>query len=83
MGLEERLTTMVGTLSGGQRQSLALVMATLANPRLLLLDEHAAALDPKAAAQIMQITDQLVRSHGLCALLVTHNMEQAIRWASR
>lgn len=83
MGLEERLTTMVGTLSGGQRQSLALVMATLAKPRLLLLDEHTAALDPKAAAQIMQITDQLVRSHSLCALMVTHNMEQAIRWGDR
>ena len=83
MGLEERLTSRVGNLSGGQRQALALVMATLAQPRLLLLDEHTAALDPKAAALVIAITDRLVRAHNLTTLMVTHNMEQAIRWGDR
>lgn len=83
MGLEHRMTARVGNLSGGQRQALALIMATLARPRLLLLDEHTAALDPKAAAQVMAITERLVRAHGLTTLMVTHNMEQAIRWGDR
>lgn len=83
MGLEHRLSTRVGNLSGGQRQALALVMATIAEPPLLLLDEHTAALDPKAAAQVMEITERLVASRGLTTLMVTHNMEHAIRHGNR
>ncbi len=83
LGLEDRLTTKVGTLSGGQRQALALVMAILAEPRVLLLDEHCAALDPKAAAQVMAITEKVVSEQKLTTMMVTHNMEHAIRYGNR
>lgn len=83
MGLEERLKVPVGTLSGGQRQALALVMATVAQPRLLLLDEHTAALDPQTAKQVMFITNKLVTEKSLTTLMITHNMEQAIRYGNR
>jgi len=83
LGLEGRLTTKVGTLSGGQRQAMALVMAILAEPKVLLLDEHAAALDPKAAAQVMAITERVVTEQRLTTLMVTHNMEHAIRYGNR
>jgi putative tryptophan/tyrosine transport system ATP-binding protein len=83
LGLEARLDARVGTLSGGQRQVLALLMATVAKPRLLLLDEHLASLDPKTAEAVMQLTDRLVRASGLTTLMVTHNMHEAIRWGSR
>jgi putative ABC transport system ATP-binding protein len=83
LGLEHRLQTPVGTLSGGQRQALALVMATLTLPKLLLLDEHTAALDPKAARQIMEITAHLVQAKQLTTLMITHNMEQALRFGNR
>jgi putative ABC transport system ATP-binding protein len=83
LGLEGRLAARVGTLSGGQRQALALLMATLAGPRLLLLDEHLASLDPKTAEIVMALTDRLVREGRLTTLMVTHNMHEAIRWGSR
>ncbi len=83
LGLENRLEVPVGTLSGGQRQALALVMATIARPKLLLLDEHTAALDPKAAGLVMSITRRLVESHGLTTLMITHNMEQALKYGNR
>lgn len=83
LGLENRLGVPVGTLSGGQRQAMALVMATIARPKLLLLDEHTAALDPKAARLVMAITRRLVESHGLTTLMITHNMEQALKFGNR
>jgi putative ABC transport system ATP-binding protein len=83
LGLEDRLRVRVGTLSGGQRQALALVMATMGEPRLLLLDEHTASLDPRVARQVMEITDRLVARRRLTTLMVTHNMEQALRWGHR
>ncbi len=83
LGLEDRLSTRVGTLSGGQRQALALLMATLAKPKLLLLDEHIASLDPKTAEQVMQLTNDLVTKERLTTLMVTHNMKEAIRWGER
>jgi len=83
LGLETRLTARVETLSGGQRQALALLMATVARPKLLLLDEHIASLDPKTAEQVMQLTDDLVTKHNLTTLMVTHNMSEAIRWGER
>src|SRR5215470_5985614 len=83
LGLEGRLGTRVGTLSGGQRQALGLLMATLATPKVLLLDEHTASLDPKAAELVMSLTGQLVAAARLTTLMVTHNMHQAIRWGSR
>jgi putative ABC transport system ATP-binding protein len=83
LGLEGRLGIRVGTLSGGQRQALALVMATMGEPRLLLLDEHTASLDPRVARQVMEITDRIVSRRRLTTLMVTHNMEQALRWGSR
>lgn len=83
LGLEHRLTSRVGTLSGGQRQTLALLMATLAQPKLLLLDEHLASLDPKTADLVMELTHKLVTEHRLTTLMVTHNMAQAIRWGNR
>lgn len=83
LGLEERLTTKVGLLSGGQRQALTLLMATLTKPKLLLLDEHTAALDPKTAKKVLEITDQLVNEHQLTALMVTHNMRDAIKHGNR
>ncbi len=83
LGLETRLASRVGTLSGGQRQALALLMATVAQPKLLLLDEHLASLDPKTAELVMLLTQKLVAEHRLTTLMVTHNMVQAIRWGSR
>jgi len=83
LGLEGRLAARVGTLSGGQRQALGLVMATLAQPKLILLDEHLANLDPKTAELVMQLTDKLVREHQLTTIMVTHNMQQAIASGNR
>jgi putative ABC transport system ATP-binding protein len=83
LGLEDRLKDRVGLLSGGQRQSLAILMATLAMPKLLLLDEHTASLDPKTAAVVMDLTEKVVKGNNLTTLMVTHNMDQAIRYGNR
>ena len=83
MGLEKRLGAQVLKLSGGQRQALSLLMATIAEPSLLLLDEHTAALDPKVAATIMDLTAAIVVERGLTTLMVTHNMELALRYGDR
>ncbi|SKA78565.1 putative ABC transport system ATP-binding protein [Paucidesulfovibrio gracilis DSM 16080] len=83
LGLEDRLTDATGLLSGGQRQALTMLMATLVRPKVLLLDEHTAALDPKTAVQIMELTDELIRSERLTTLMVTHNMAQAIAYGNR
>ena len=83
MGLEDRMHTPVGTLSGGQRQALTLLMATIVPPKLLLLDEHTAALDPAAAEKIMNLTKQIVASQHTTCLMVTHNMHQAIDTGNR
>ena len=83
MGLENRLQTPVALLSGGQRQALTLLMATLTKPRILLLDEHTAALDPGAAAHIMQLTNRLIREQHLATLMITHNMGQALAFGDR
>ena len=83
LGLEDRLTAKVGLLSGGQRQALTLMMATLVKPKLLLLDEHTAALDPKTAAKVLEITDKVISENNLTALMVTHNMHDAIVHGNR
>jgi len=83
MGLEDRLDNPIGTLSGGQRQALTLLMATWLKPRLLLLDEHTAALDPKSAAQVAQLTREIIEREHLTALMVTHSMQQAVQLPSR
>ncbi|MEM7066174.1 MAG: ABC transporter ATP-binding protein [Cyanobacteria bacterium P01_B01_bin.77] len=83
LGLENRLCDRIGLLSGGQRQALSLVMATLAPAKILLLDEHTAALDPKTAHYIMQLTDHLVTEHRLTTLMVTHSMRQALAMGNR
>ncbi len=83
LGLENRLRTRVGLLSGGQRQALTLLMATLTKPDLLLLDEHTAALDPKTAKNVLTLTERIVRMQGLTAMMVTHNMRDAIRYGNR
>ncbi len=83
LGLEARLTAKVGTLSGGQRQALTLVMATAKKPRLLLLDEHTAALDPHTAEKVMEATAQIVRDSKLITIMVTHNMQQALSYGNR
>lgn len=83
LGLEERMTAHVGLLSGGQRQALTLLMATLVRPHLLLLDEHTAALDPKTAAKVLELTDRLVTTHKLTTLMITHNMRDALRYGNR
>jgi len=83
LGLEDRLTTKVGLLSGGQRQALTLLMATLKQPKLLLLDEHTAALDPKTAAKVLEITDKIVTRDKLTTLMITHNMKDAISHGNR
>ena len=83
MGLEDRMHTLVGNLSGGQRQALTLLMATIVPPKLLLLDEHTAALDPKAAAKIMKLTQEIVRKHHITCLMVTHQMQQALEVGDR
>ncbi|MBQ9424322.1 MAG: ABC transporter ATP-binding protein [Erysipelotrichaceae bacterium] len=83
LGLEDRLSTKVGLLSGGQRQALTLIMATLQSPRLLLLDEHTAALDPKTAEKVLDVTEKIVRKSGLTTFMVTHNMRDAIHHGDR
>jgi putative ABC transport system ATP-binding protein len=83
MEIEHRLDAPIGLLSGGQRQALTLLMATLHRPRILLLDEHTAALDPRSAEQVMRLTDETIAGHGLATLMVTHDMEQAVRFGSR
>lgn len=83
LGLEERMTSKVGLLSGGQRQALTLLMATLKKPKLLLLDEHTAALDPKTAAKVLETTDKIVNRDNLTTLMITHNMKDAIAHGNR
>ena len=83
LGLEDRLESKVGLLSGGQRQALTLLMATMANPKLLLLDEHTAALDPKTAEKVLKITTDIVNSRHLTTLMITHNMRDALRCGNR
>ena len=83
LGLEDRLSTKMGLLSGGQRQAVTLLMATMKKPKLLLLDEHTAALDPKTAAKVLEITDKLITENNLTALMVTHNMKDAIAHGNR
>ncbi len=83
MGLEDRLGTKAQALSGGQRQALALIMATLSQPALLLLDEHTAALDPKSADTVMELTDRIIREHSLSAIMVTHNLRYAVEYGTR
>lgn len=83
MGLENRLDTPAGSLSGGQRQALALIMATLVRPDLLLLDEHTAALDPKAADIVMELTDRVVKEKNITSLMVTHNLRYAVEYGTR
>ena len=83
LGLEDRLTSKVGLLSGGQRQALTLLMASLKQPKLLLLDEHTAALDPKTAAKVLELSDQIVSENHLTTLMITHNMKDAIAHGNR
>ena len=83
LGLEDRMTSKVGLLSGGQRQALTLLMASLQKPELLLLDEHTAALDPKTAAKVLEITEKIVSEQKLTTLMITHNMKDAIRLGNR
>ena len=83
MGLENRMKTKMGLLSGGQRQAASLLMATIAQPKLLLLDEHTAALDPGAAEKVMQLTESIVARHQITTLMVTHDMDYALRVGSR
>ena len=83
LGLEDRMTAKVGLLSGGQRQALTLLMATLQKPKLLLLDEHTAALDPKTAAKVLDVTQRIVERDNLTTLMITHNMRDAIAYGNR
>ncbi|MBO5130445.1 MAG: ABC transporter ATP-binding protein [Oscillospiraceae bacterium] len=83
LGLEERMTAKVGLLSGGQRQALTLLMATLRKPKLLLLDEHTAALDPKTAAKVLEATEKIVQKNQLTTMMITHNMRDAIAHGNR
>ncbi len=83
LGLENRMSSKVGLLSGGQRQALTLLMATLQKPKLLLLDEHTAALDPKTAKKVLDLTEEFVTRDNLTAFMVTHNMKDAIRYGNR
>ena len=83
LGLENRMTSKVGLLSGGQRQALTLLMATLQKPKLLLLDEHTAALDPKTAKKVLDITEEVVAKNNLTTIMITHNMADAIRVGNR
>ena len=83
LGLEDRLTSKVGLLSGGQRQALTLLMATMMKPELLLLDEHTAALDPKTAAKVLEVTQDIVTKNNLTTLMITHNMRDAITYGNR
>lgn len=83
LGLENRMTSKVGLLSGGQRQAITLLMASLKQPKLLLLDEHTAALDPKTAAKVLEISDRIISENHLTAMMVTHNMKDAITHGNR
>jgi putative ABC transport system ATP-binding protein len=83
MGLENRLDTLVGTLSGGQRQALALIIATMSDIRLLILDEHTAALDPKSSETIMVLTNDLIQKRGITTVMVTHNLRYAVTYGNR
>ena len=83
LGLDTRLSAKVGTLSGGQRQALTLLMAALQTPKLLLLDEHTAALDPATAAKVLELSDKIIQEHHLTAMMITHNMTDAIRHGNR
>lgn len=83
LGLEERLAAMVGTLSGGQRQSLALIMATISKPSLLLLDEHVATLDPKTNRIVLELSEMIVQKEKMTTIMVTHNMDHALRYGNR
>ena len=83
LGLEDRMTSKVGLLSGGQRQALTLLMATLQRPHLLLLDEHTAALDPKTAAKVLELSQKIIAEENLTAMMVTHNMRDAITYGNR
>lgn len=83
MGVEDKLDVMCGQLSGGQRQALALLMSTMVDPDLLLLDEHTAALDPRTSENIMELTDKVVEERNITALMITHNLEYAIRYGDR
>ena len=83
LGLENRMTTKVGLLSGGQRQALTLLMATVQRPKLLLLDEHTAALDPATAAKVLELSDKLIADNELTAMMITHNMTDAIKHGTR
>jgi len=83
LGLEDRMTSKVGLLSGGQRQAVTLLMAVLRKPKLLLLDEHTAALDPGTAAKVLELSDQIVEENKLTTLMITHNMKDAIRHGNR
>ena len=83
LGLENRMTAKVGLLSGGQRQALTLLMATLQEPKLLLLDEHTAALDPKTAAKVLEVTKKIVEKDHLTTMMITHNMRDAIAYGNR
>ena len=83
LGLEDRMDHPVGLLSGGQRQALTLLMASLQKPKLLLLDEHTAALDPATAAKVLELSDRIVQENGLTAMMITHNMSDAIRHGTR
>ena len=83
LGLEKRLTSKVGLLSGGQRQAITLLMASMQQPKIFLLDEHTAALDPKTAAKVLEITEKIVSENHLTTLMITHNMKDAIRHGNR
>ena len=83
LGLEDRMTAKVGLLSGGQRQALTLLMASIKKPKILLLDEHTAALDPKTAAKVLEISQKLIDENNLTAMMVTHNMKDAIAYGNR
>lgn len=83
LGLEDRMKMPVGLLSGGQRQALTLLMATIVTPKLLLLDEHTAALDPKTAEKVMRITDKIVKENALTTLMITHNISNAIEYGNK
>ena len=83
LGLEERMNQPVGLLSGGQRQALTLLMATIVTPKLLLLDEHTAALDPNTAAQVMKLTDQIIHENQITTLMITHNLRQALEYGTK
>lgn len=83
LGLEDRMSSKVGLLSGGQRQAITLLMAAIKEPKLLLLDEHTAALDPKTAAKVLELSDKIIEEHHLTAMMVTHNMKDAIAHGNR